>query len=97
MPASRTGRGSVRVWIDGSWGVDALSGERLRGHDDLDGLAGTGSIGGRRVRCLTPELQMRVHAGYELGAKDHAEIRILHERLGVATLAGYEPPETGVR
>jgi lincosamide nucleotidyltransferase A/C/D/E len=151
----------VRVWIDGGWGVDALVGEQLRAHDDLDivvaiddvpvvqdvlrragytdrdreaplsfmtvdregrqvdvhpvtfdadgnglyqmddgdtwtypaaGLAGTGSIGGRPVHCLTPELQMRVHAGYELGEKDHEEIRILHERFGVVPPPGYEPP-----
>lgn len=152
----------VGVWIDGGWGVDALIGDQLRAHDDLDivvgiedvptvqeilrragytlrdreaplsfmmadahgrqvdvhpvtfdeqgnglyqmddgdtwtypatGLLGTGSIGGTQVRCLTPELQMRVHAGYELEAKDHEEIRILHERFGVATPPGYEPPE----
>ena len=59
------------------------------------GLAGTGSIGGTRVRCLTPELQMRVHAGYELAAKDHDEIRILHERFGIVLPAGYERPGEG--
>lgn len=152
----------VAVWIDGGWGVDALVGERLRAHDDLDivvnikdvpavqdvlrragytlrdreaplsfmtvdpdgrqvdvhpvtfdahgnglyqmedgdtwtypatGLAGSGSIGGTRVRCLTPALQMRVHAGYELEAKDHAEIRALHERFGVDVPQGYESPD----
>jgi len=57
------------------------------------GLAGAGSIGGRPVRCLTPELQRRVHAGYELRAKDHEEIRILHERFGVSPPPGYEWPE----
>jgi lincosamide nucleotidyltransferase A/C/D/E len=151
----------IRVWIDGGWGVDALVGEQLRAHDDLDivvgiedvptvqrvlrqagytmrdrdaplsfmtvdpdgrqvdvhpvtfdqqgnglyqmddgdtwtypgtGLVGTGSIGGTRVRCLTPGLQMRVHAGYELAEKDHKEIRILHERFGVGTPPGSEPP-----
>jgi lincosamide nucleotidyltransferase A/C/D/E len=152
----------VGVWVDGGWGVDALMGDQLRAHDDLDivvgiddvatvqdvlrragytvrdreaplsfmtvdddgrqvdvhpvsfdesgnglyqmddgdswtypatGLAGTGSIGGTRVRCLTPELQMRVHAGYELEAKDHAGIRILHERFGVGPPPGYEWPD----
>lgn len=47
------------------------------------GLAGTGSIGGRPVRCLTPQLQMLAHAGYELTERDREEIRILHERFGV--------------
>jgi lincosamide nucleotidyltransferase A/C/D/E len=143
---------NVAVWIDGGWGVDALCGEQLRPHDDLDivvgmtdvpavkrvlrdcgytvqesdaplsfmtvdpegrqvdvhpvtfdergnglyrmadgntwtytaaGLAGAGSIAGRPVRCLTPEFQMRVHAGYELAEKDHEEIRLLSDRFGV--------------
>jgi lincosamide nucleotidyltransferase A/C/D/E len=26
----------VRVWLDGGWGVDALVGEQIREHDDLD-------------------------------------------------------------
>ncbi len=53
-----------------------------------DGLAGTGSIGGRIVRCLTPQLQMRAHAGYELTERDREEIRLLHERFG-----GDPPPD----
>jgi lincosamide nucleotidyltransferase A/C/D/E len=57
-----------------------------------EGLAGIGHIAGRQVRCLTPELQMRVHAGYELSDKDHEEIRILQERFGVEPPDGYEPP-----
>jgi len=57
-----------------------------------DGLAGSGSIGGRPVCCLTPELQMRVHTGYELREKDHEEIRALNERFGVPPPAGYEWP-----
>jgi len=48
-----------------------------------EGLAGTGSRGGKSVRCLTPAFQMRVHAGYELSEKDHEAIRVLRERFGV--------------
>jgi lincosamide nucleotidyltransferase A/C/D/E len=59
-----------------------------------EGLAGRGEIGGRRVRCLTPELQMRVHSGYELAAKDHHEVRDLQERFGVEPPEGYRRPET---
>jgi lincosamide nucleotidyltransferase A/C/D/E len=31
--------GGVEVWIDGGWGVDALVGEQVREHDDLDLVA----------------------------------------------------------
>jgi lincosamide nucleotidyltransferase A/C/D/E len=143
----------VGVWVDGGWGVDALLGEQMREHDDLDvvvelrhvprllelltaegyehvvgvapksfvlvdaggrqvdvhpvtfdeegggvyvtddggrwiypaaGFAGRGSVAGRRVRCLTPEVQVIVHDGYELAEKDYRELRLLHERFGAA-------------
>jgi lincosamide nucleotidyltransferase A/C/D/E len=48
-----------------------------------DGFAGRGEIAGRPVRCLTPEVQVIVHAGYELGDKDYRELRLLHDRFGV--------------
>ena len=44
---------------------------------------GTGSVAGRRVRCLTPEVQVLVHAGYELTDKDFRELYLLRERFGV--------------
>lgn len=53
------------------------------------GFAGLGQVAGRKVRCLTPEVQMRVHSGYELAEKDHWEIRALQERFGVEPPPGY--------
>jgi lincosamide nucleotidyltransferase A/C/D/E len=148
----RLERNGIEAWIDGGWGVDALLGEQLREHDDLDlvvelrnaeaaiaileaagyelaagepphsfvlvddtgrqvdihpveldaegnglylmdddtiwpypaqGFRGRGSVGGRSVRCLSAEVQVIVHDGYELGPKDYRELRLLHERLGV--------------
>lgn len=58
------------------------------------GFAGTGLVLGRHVRCLSPEVQMLVHAGYELGNKDHHEIRALQVKFGVAPPPGYQPPRT---
>jgi lincosamide nucleotidyltransferase A/C/D/E len=150
-------RSGVTTWIDGGWGVDALLGEQVREHDDLDlvvelaeapaltetltadgyeqvagappksfvlvdavgrqvdvhpvafdeegggvyrtdddrdwvypaeGFAGRGHVNGRPVRCLSPEVQVLVHDGYELTEKDYRELRLLHERFGVAL-----PPE----
>ncbi|HEU5065464.1 MAG TPA: hypothetical protein VFT86_06205 [Gaiellaceae bacterium] len=48
-----------------------------------EGFAGTGSVAGRAVRCLTPEAQVLVHAGYELAEKDYRELYLLRERFGV--------------
>lgn len=41
------------------------------------GLAGWGSVAGRRVRCLTAELQVRFHQGYELTDKDRHDLELL--------------------
>ncbi len=47
------------------------------------GFGGRGLVGGRTVRCLTAEVQVLVHDGYELADKDYRELRLLHERFGV--------------
>lgn len=46
------------------------------------GFAGGGSVLGRPVRCLTPEVQVLCHAGYELDAQDLHDLRLLEQRLG---------------
>ncbi len=51
-------------------------------------LAAMGRIGGRAVRCLTPEYQVESHPGYEIGATDRHDVLALHERFGVPL-----PPE----
>lgn len=51
-----------------------------------DGLTGTGVIGDHPVRCLTPELQVRSHTGYELKDSDAHDMRALLDRFGVALL-----------
>ncbi|MDQ3122594.1 MAG: amino acid transporter [Actinomycetota bacterium] len=48
-----------------------------------NGFAGRGRVGGQPVRCLTAEVQVLVHEGYELADKDYRELRLLHERFGV--------------
>ena len=49
-----------------------------------DGLTGTGVVSRRRVRCLTPELQLRHHLGYAPDADDHHDLRLLAEHFGLA-------------
>ena len=48
------------------------------------GFSGRGSVAGRAVRCLSPEVQVVVHAGYELDEKDFRELRLLRDRFGVS-------------
>ena len=53
------------------------------------GPAGRGRVAGRPVSCLTPEVQVLVHDGYELTDKDYQELLLLHERFGVALPGKY--------
>jgi hypothetical protein len=62
-----------------------------------DGLTGVGVVGGRYVRCLTPQLQLRHHLGYPLGATDRHDLRLLAERFGVALPPGVQDPRGGAR
>ena len=54
----------VRVWIDGGWGVDALVGDRLRAHDDLDIVVAIEDVpsvwlAGNSGRCRTSHRQQK--------------------------------------
>jgi lincosamide nucleotidyltransferase A/C/D/E len=48
------------------------------------GFDGRGTVAGRRVRCLTAEVQVITHAGYELDANDRADLEALSKRFGVS-------------
>jgi lincosamide nucleotidyltransferase A/C/D/E len=52
---------------------------RAWGCYEADGLAATGTIGGRQVRCLSAELQVRFRRGYEWSDRDEHDIRLLAE------------------
>ncbi len=49
------------------------------------GFAGKGRVLGREVRCLTPEVQVLCHAGYELAETDHHDLAVLRDRFGIST------------
>ena len=51
-----------------------------------EGLTGKGIVLGRPVACLTAELLLRHHTGYEPTAKDRHNVGLLCERFGL------EPP-----
>ena len=50
-------------------------------------LNAVGTIGGRAVRCLSVDYQVRSHSGYTLQDTDFADMRALREKYGVALLA----------
>jgi lincosamide nucleotidyltransferase A/C/D/E len=56
------------------------------------GFAGRGKVAGGDVQCLSPEVQVLVHHGYELTENDFRELYLLHERFGVDL-----PPEYASR
>jgi lincosamide nucleotidyltransferase A/C/D/E len=60
---------------------------RMRNGDDwlypASGFEGAGDVLGRRVRCLTPAVQVLCHAGYELDADDLHDLKALSERFGI--------------
>jgi lincosamide nucleotidyltransferase A/C/D/E len=60
-----------------------------------EGFAGRGVVRGRSVRCLSPEVQVLVHDGYELAEKDYLELRLLRERFAVALPAEVEQALSG--
>jgi lincosamide nucleotidyltransferase A/C/D/E len=47
-----------------------------------EGLRGRGRLNGRPVRCLSRDLQLRFHSGYELDDNDRHDIRLLRELGG---------------
>ena len=49
-----------------------------------DGFLGDGFVGGRRIRCVSPEEQVREHLDYEPRETDYADMRLLAERFGVS-------------
>ncbi len=48
-----------------------------------EGFSGTGTIAGETVRCLTPDVQLLCHAGYEPDANDRHDVRLLCTRFGL--------------
>ena len=64
-----------------------------------DGLEAVGSIDGVRVRCLTPELQLRHHLGYPPDDDDRHDLRILAGHFGLPVPPGVldgGPPAAGM-
>jgi lincosamide nucleotidyltransferase A/C/D/E len=71
------------------------------GHQDLgdgrhglypaEGLGGVGAIAGKTVRCITAQLQLLHHLGYEPTGRDHQDVQALVEQFGLALPAPSAP------
>ena len=48
-----------------------------------EALAGTGTVGARAVKCITPEWLVHFHTGYELDETDWSDVSALCERFGI--------------
>jgi lincosamide nucleotidyltransferase A/C/D/E len=48
-----------------------------------------GTVGGRAVWCVDAPTQVRTHLGYPPTAKDHTDMRLLRDRLGVQLVPPY--------
>lgn len=56
---------------------------------EREDLAGEGMIARRAVRCISAEMQVRAHTGYELPHVQLSDLQLLHERLGVELPNGH--------
>ena len=54
-----------------------------------EGFGGAGSIDGRVVHCLTPEVQMLCHTGYVPDENDQHDVHLLHTEFRLALPSGY--------
>jgi lincosamide nucleotidyltransferase A/C/D/E len=48
-----------------------------------DALTGTGTVGGRQVRCIAPRWLVAYRTGYEVDADDWADVHALCERFDI--------------
>jgi lincosamide nucleotidyltransferase A/C/D/E len=70
---------------------------RMEDGDDwiypAEGFAGRGTLLGREVKCLTPDVQMVGHAGgYVPSDKDFDDMRLLNERFGTKLIPPFDRP-----
>jgi lincosamide nucleotidyltransferase A/C/D/E len=69
------------VFDEGGDGWQDLGGGRWALYP-ANGLSGRGRIGEREVNCLTAELQLAFHVGYDPVERDRREVALLRERFG---------------
>lgn len=77
---SAEGEGIYRMDNDEDWAYPA------------GGFGGEGRVLGRRVRCLTPEVQMLCHSGYEAHRNSFDDVWALSRRFGIPVPDAYRGP-----
>jgi lincosamide nucleotidyltransferase A/C/D/E len=63
-----------------------------RGKYPASGLESSGSIGSQTVRCLSPDLQLQFHVGYEPDTDDRHDVEALCCRFGLVLPDEYRQP-----
>lgn len=53
-------------------------------------LAGHGVIGGKSVRCISPEDMIKFHSGYQLDENDYHDVKLLCEKFNISLPPEYE-------
>lgn len=52
----------------------------------VQGFTGRGTVAGRPVKCMSPEVQVICHSEYELDDDDRHDMHLLRDRFGVKLL-----------
>jgi lincosamide nucleotidyltransferase A/C/D/E len=63
-----------------------------RWHYPAAGFGGAGRVLGRQVRCLTPEVQVLCHSGYEPHRESFDDVWALSRRFGICVPDEYRRP-----
>ncbi len=70
-------------------GVQQLPGGRSYRYPP-EGFSSEGIIEGKALPCLSPEVQIECHLGYEPGETDRRDVLLLAERFGLAVPRAYQ-------
>lgn len=73
----------VRIDADGDWWQTAAAPDGSDAHYPASDLA-SGWVAGRPVRCISANLQVRHHTGYDPQSRDLHDLDLLQGRFGVS-------------
>lgn len=76
------------VFDDEGGGIQHLQNGRSYRYPQ-QGFTATGRVAGRPIPCLTPEVQLECHTGYEPTDVDRQDVSLLVERFGLRKPSGY--------